>query len=713
MNVGIAAPKSLELAGNLAEKWRAWKEKFDIYMVAIGYDEKSAKQKTGLLLNIIGDEGLDVYRTFEFEEGKEWDYKTVITKFEEHCKARKNTFRNRELLWKLTQKPDQTVDQFVGEIKRRIGDCEITDRALRDSLTKQRLIAGLRDEGCKRRLIDKEGEKLTLDEAIKMARNSEATKIEMKDLGFEADRIKDEVNAVKRRRQPPPQQQQKRYDNNYINNCSRCGQQHRPRQCPAYNKICAKCGIRNHFAVMCRSTFRKPISAQNHKSKLQNPRHKKKVASVEEGQEVQNEYSENEEEDSFYIGDNCSVLFEEKEHKEEKKGWWIEMLKLNKTLIPFKIDTGANVNILSLHDYKLLANKPKLSQPLSKLTAYGGRELNVMGRIIVTVERRGKHKLQMLVSDEDTQSIIGLGGIERLNLVQRVDTVIEDAKPVEKVEQEEFKGLEEYNDVFEGLGNLPGEHKVKLKENAVPVIEACRKIPFSLREKVKTELQRMEEKGVIEKVTEPTEWVNSMVIVHKTNGSIRICLDPRNLNRYIQREHYKMPTRDEIHSKFADAKIFSKFDASHGFWQIKLDKESSDLCTFNTPFGRYKYKRLPFGISSAPEVFHRIVHEIFDMPGVDTSMDDIIVYGKTQEQHDKRVMQVLKKCREVGLKLNKAKCEISKRELVYLGDTLTDQGVKPEKSKVEAIWKMERPTDKKGIQRFLGMVIFWVDIYRT
>ena len=100
--------------------------------------------------------------------------------------------------------------------------------------------------------------------------------------------------------------------------------------------------------------------------------------------------------------------------------------------------------------------------------------------------------------------------------MQRVDTVIEDAEPVEKKrKKEELKGLEEYKDVFEGLGNLPGEHRIKLKENAAPVIEACRKIPISLQEKVKTELKRMEEEGVIEKVTEPTKWVNSMVIVHK------------------------------------------------------------------------------------------------------------------------------------------------------------------------------------------------------
>ncbi len=217
----------------------------------------------------------------------------------------------------------------------------------------------------------------------------------------------------------------------------------------------------------------------------------------------------------------------------------------------------------------------------------------------------------------------------------------------------------------------------------------------------------MEDHDVIVKVKEPTEWVNSMVIVHKSNNKIRVCLDPRNLNKYVKREHYKMPTREEIHAKFANAKIFSKFDASSGFWQVKLDEKSSLLCTFNTPFGRYRYKRLPFGISSAPEVFHRIMSDIFmDIPGVDTSMDDIIVYGANQEEHDERVRQVLQKCRESGLKLNKEKCEMNKKEIVFLGDTLTDKGVKPQKEKVEAIWNMERPGDKKAVQRFLGMLNF-------
>ena len=143
---------------------------------------------------------------------------------------------------------------------------------------------------------------------------------------------------------------------------------------------------------------------------------------------------------------------------------------------------------------------------------------------------------------------------------------------------------------------------------------------------------------MIEKIEEPTEWVNSFVPVTKQNGQLRVCLDPRNLNKSIKREHYKLPTRDEVIAQFTNAKIFTKLDASNGFWQMKLEDESAHLCTFNTSFGRFKYLRLPFGISSSPEIYHRTINSLFShLEGVDTSMENIIIYGAIPEEHDQRL----------------------------------------------------------------------------
>ena len=156
-----------------------------------------------------------------------------------------------------------------------------------------------------------------------------------------------------------------------------------------------------------------------------------------------------------------------------------------------------------------------------------------------------------------------------------------------------------------------------------------------------------------------------------------------------------------------NAKYLSVLDASSGFWQIKLDHESSKLCTFNTPFGRYSFKRLPFGISSAQDVFQTCMSEIFeDTEGVEVVVDDILVWGVDEKQHDMRLEKVLQHARSRNLKLNKEKSQIKRQEISYLGHILSKKGVKPDPQKIKAITDMETPTHKEELQRFLGMVTY-------
>ena len=177
---------------------------------------------------------------------------------------------------------------------------------------------------------------------------------------------------------------------------------------------------------------------------------------------------------------------------------------------------------------------------------------------------------------------------------------------------------------------------------------------LALRPKVKRELQHMEQLGVIERVHEATEWVNSMVTVTKPNGKLQICIDPRDLNRAIKREYYPMQTIEEVVSRMPNAEIFSVLDARSGFWQVELDHESAKLCTFNTPFGRYMFKRLPFGLSSAQDAFQDIVSEMFEnIEGVEMVVGDMLIWSETKEEHDARLEQVVKYVRHRNLKLNK------------------------------------------------------------
>ena len=215
----------------------------------------------------------------------------------------------------------------------------------------------------------------------------------------------------------------------------------------------------------------------------------------------------------------------------------------------------------------------------------------------------------------------------------------------------------------------------------------------------------MEKLGVIEKVEKSTDWVNGLVTVTKPNGKLRICLDPRPLNQAIKRHHYHLPTAEKLISQMHSARFFTKLDASKGYWQIPVDHESSDLLTFATCFGRYKFNRMPYGIHSASEIFQLEISKIIEgIDGVANSQDDIIIWADMKEAHDARVKQVLARVRESGLKLNRAKCVFGVTELTFLRHILSAEGIKPDPNKVEAITGMPAPSNKTELQRFLGMV---------
>ena len=265
--------------------------------------------------------------------------------------------------------------------------------------------------------------------------------------------------------------------------------------------------------------------------------------------------------------------------------------------------------------------------------------------------------------------------------------------------------LNEYPEIFHGLGKLKNyKHHIKIDESVPPVIPP-RRVPFALHDKVKKELKRMESMRVIHKVNEQTEWVSSVLAVRKPNDKVRICIDPKDLNRAIKREHYPMRATYDVVTKLPNANYFSKLDAESGFWQLELDEPSSSLLTFNTPFGKYKFLRLAFGISSSPEIFQKAMSQLFeDVEEAECIVDDILLWGETIEQHNQRLRNVLERVKQSGIKFNRSKCQIGVTEIKYIGHTLGKEGLKPDLEKVEAINNMPEPEDKAGLQRFMGML---------
>ena len=215
----------------------------------------------------------------------------------------------------------------------------------------------------------------------------------------------------------------------------------------------------------------------------------------------------------------------------------------------------------------------------------------------------------------------------------------------------------------------------------------------------------MESMGIISKVDEPTPWCAGMVVVPKKSGAVRICVDLKPLNESVLREVHPLPKVDETLAQLTGANVFTKLDANSGFWQIPLSKSSRLLTTFITPNGRYCFNKLPFGISSAPEHYQKRMSAILSgLDGVVCQMDDVLVFGKDQLEHDTRLTNVLKCIEQAGATLNPDKCEFSQNRLKFLGHVIDTNGITADPDKTKAIREMQTPTNVSDLRRFMGMV---------
>lgn len=171
---------------------------------------------------------------------------------------------------------------------------------------------------------------------------------------------------------------------------------------------------------------------------------------------------------------------------------------------------------------------------------------------------------------------------------------------------------------------------------------------------------------------------------------------------------YELPRREEMEAELAGAKVCSKLDADCGFHQIPLDDATSKICTFSTPFGRYRFLRLPFEISSAPEAFQKTMSRVFDeLEGTRVYIDDVLIWGASQQEHDKRLRAALRAAKTAGLTLNLGKCVFGVESIWFLRDIISNEGIKPAENLIKCIIDLPAPTCKQELQRLLGAVNYF------
>ena len=284
--------------------------------------------------------------------------------------------------------------------------------------------------------------------------------------------------------------------------------------------------------------------------------------------------------------------------------------------------------------------------------------------------------------------------------------------------------LDVYSDVFTRIGKFPGmPYKFQLKENAKPKRHAPKKVPIYLQDAFHKEIRNLEQLGILEETKDVTEWVNSFVIMEKkapadsckipTNSNssqghskkLRICLDPRDLNEALEREPYYTWSIEEIMAKFHGMTRFAIADFNKGYWMVELDPESRKYTMMALDIGRFQWTRLSMGSVVVQDIFQRKLDGIFlDIPGVTGIADDMVIYGRSNLEHDRHLVNFLDICRKNTLTLNPDKMQFRLPQVSFFGHQWSAKGLSPDPKKISAVKRMDLPRDVDTMRSFLGLV---------
>ena len=267
-----------------------------------------------------------------------------------------------------------------------------------------------------------------------------------------------------------------------------------------------------------------------------------------------------------------------------------------------------------------------------------------------------------------------------------------------KEKEELEKLLASYADVFSDgkrdLGNckLGVQHHIHLKPDTVPVKQHLRRIPFAYKEDVKKDLKAMMEDGVIEK--SHSQWASPLVIVRKSSGDLRICVDYRKLNQATQVTSYPLPNITEALDRLSEASYFTTIDMVSGYHQVEVAPEDRDKTAFITPYGLFQYCRMPFGLAGAPGTFQLVLEDMLQVLEAEdmlTYLDDVICFHSNFEEHLQGIERLLRAVRNAGFKLSGKKCQFATQSVNFLGHTIDRKGVRPQPEKTEIIREWPTP----------------------
>ena len=576
-------PSPMKCHGDVTGNWDLFKQQWSDYETATGLDRREESVRLATLRSSMGRECLQILLNLNLPEDDKKKIDKCLEALESYFKPSRNLVYERYVFNTCVQQSEESVQSYVTRLRKLAASCEYG--ALTDELIRDRLVIGLKNQG----------DKVDLKKAIQMCASSEIASQQIKTIISAGDKTED-ITKFSEKKFPHRTRSKKRDGGRSSNlekklekkksgspfepTCKYRGrkQRHERRtKCPAFKKTCSKCQKKGHFASVCRSS--------------------KKIQQFEE-----------DEDDS---PDESCLQVETVSIVQTKAKQWLADISFFKsakedftTTLACQLDTGATCNVIGLDDLSAITQlgDPPMNNSSVKLKLFGGTALKPVSECDLHVRHNGKQQiLKFQVIKHKCKLLLSAETCEKLQLIFVNFSVPENVRQISETLPQKCLSKEEllskYHEVFTGLGHI-GDVKIMVDPSFKPLQHSPRRVPVALQKEVKNKILELEEKGIIKKVVEPSEWISSMVIVAKPQ-KIRICLDPKDLNRAIQRPKFQMPTLEELLPELNKARIFSSFDAKDGFYQVGLDQESCKLTTLWTSLGRYRYLRMPFRISLA------------------------------------------------------------------------------------------------------------------
>ena len=403
-----------------------------------------------------------------------------------------------------------------------------------------------------------------------------------------------------------------------------------------------------------------------------------------------------------------------------KKGR-ISVLIDNKVPVNFLPDTGASVNIIDRSTYDILmqSNKYPLFETKTRVFAYGAEEplklrgyFNAKGlyngvAVILTIYVLNAHNCGNLLSKSSCEELKIVEVCANINNISGdTNTSISGEGVTDSLNNNISDTIKGILDKFpSGVGRLKGfQLRLNIDELVKPVIQPPRRIPFSARAVVEEKLKELEKQDIIEKIDEPTVWLSPIHIV-KQPDKVRMVVDMSVANKAIKRNRRVLPTPEEVFCELDGAQFFSKIDLNSVYHQIELHPDSRYITAFSTHIGNYRSKTLFFGCSSASDEFDKCVQgKLASLIGVKSIADDILVFGKSIEEHNTNVEALLMRLLEAGLTINRKKCIIGVKEVSFFGHWVSAAGVRPMIK--DTLREIQRPQTKSEVRSYMGLVNF-------